>query len=821
MLHTLEKDDTSSRNVLKMSAKDKRKSREKVYDMAPTARIERLRRHYLDTPNRAVIDLGRIVTRVWKETEGEPVMARRAKAFAATVRGVPINIYPDELFVGWLFHEPRATEVGHQGHGLDAELDTLATREYTPFLINDEDKQELREEIFPYWRTQSKRIPVPPELQKEGITGIGGVGFLAHYTVNYEKVLKKGLLGVKQDAEERMARLDLTEAEDVEKLPFLEGVITAMEGAVELGGRFAAEARELAARETDVARQAELLAIAENCDQVPARPARTFYEALQSVWFVHMMLGWEVYFHGGASPGKIDRYLYPYYEADIREGRTTREAAQELLDCWFLRFSQMFSLQGASAARFMSNHTSGHDVTIGGLNADGSDGTNELTYMCLEAMMHSPGMVEPTLVMLVHSKTPDALLIKACKLTSLGGGYPQFVNADLMTETLLTRGNPGEPPLTLAMIRELGATNGCHHACIQGMESGWTGGGGSGMGISTLPASLEYVLYNGVRPYDDKEGGLKTGDPRQFGTFEEFKAAFEKQVARLVKLSSMVSNVGEMAGLPPTLFTSALTEDCIEKGLPREQGGARFNVGIGGNLLGSVDIGNSLAAIKQLVFDQQRISMDQLIEALDSNFEGHEDIQNMCLAAPKFGNDDDDADEQVVWVTHLVASEAGKYTSTYGGRRTPTLTPLSMFVPAGLSVRALPSGRLAGEPLADALSANAGTDVNGPTAVLKSVGKVNNAEVAQGSTLNMKIDPAVFESDDGYRRLAGLIRVMVDEKVDQVQFNVVSAEVLRAAQQAPEEYKDLVVKVAGYNARFVDLHRELQDTIIARTEHGV
>ncbi|MEE8400074.1 MAG: pyruvate formate lyase family protein, partial [Desulfobacterales bacterium] len=787
----------------------------------PTPRVERLRQHYLDTPNKAVIDLGRIVTRVWKETEGEPLISRRAKAFAATVRGVPTNIYPDELFVGWLFHEPRATEVGHRGYGLEPELDTLSTREYTPFHISEAVRKELREEIFPYWQTQGYSVPVPPELEKEGIRSIGAVGYLAHFTVNYEKVLKKGLLGVKQDAEERIARLDLTHAEDVKKLPFLEGVITAMEGAAEIGGRFAAKARELADRQTDATRKAELLRIAENCDEVPAHPARSFYEALQSIWFVHMMLGWEVYSHGGASPGKVDRYLHPYYEADIREGRLTKASAQEMLDCWFMRYSQMFTLQGAHTARHMSNHTSGHDITIGGFNADGSDATNELSYMFIEAMMHTPGMVEPTLVMLVHSKTPEDLLIKACQLTSLGGGYPQFVNADLMVETLLSRGNPGGPAVTLEMIRELGTTNGCHHVCLQGMESGWSGGGGAGMGISTLPAALEYVLYDGIRQYDRKEGGLKTGDPRQFGSFADLKTAFETQVVRLVKISSMVSNIGEMAGLPPTLFTSALTEDCIERGLPREEGGARYNVGIGGNLLGSVDVGNSLATIKQLVFDEKKITMDQLIQALDKNFEGCEDIRKMCLEAPKFGNDDDDADKQVAWVTHLISREAGRYITTYGGRRTPTLTPLSMFVPAGLAVRALPSGRLAQEPLADALSANAGTDVKGPTAVLKSVGKVNNAEVAQGSTLNMKIDPAVFESDDGFKRLADLVRAFVDQKVDQVQFNVVSADTLKAAQEEPVEYKDLVVKVAGYNARFVDLHRDLQDTIIARTEHGL
>ena len=794
---------------------------DRVLTIKPTPRVERLRQRYLDTKNKAVINISRIVTTVMKETEGEPLVTRRAKAFAATVRGVPINIYPDELFVGWLFHEPRATELVHRSYGLADELDTLSTREYTPFVISDEDKRELREEIFPYWKTQHYSPPVPPELKEAGIVAIGGVSYLAHYTVNCEKVLRKGLLGVKRDAEERLARLNLAEPEDIKKVPFLEGVIMAMEAAAGIGERFAAKAGELADREEDATRRAELLKIAEVCDRVPAHPARTFYEALQSVWFVHMMLGWEVYFHGGASPGRVDQYLCPYYEADIREGTLTKEAAQELLDCWFMRYSQMFTLQGADAARYMSNHTSGHDITVGGFKADGSDATNELSYMFIEAMMHTPGMVEPTLVLLVHSKTPEDLLIKACQLTSLGGGYPQFINGDLMVDNLLARGDLGGPHVTLEMARELGTTNGCHHACLMGMESGWAGGSAIGTRLPTLPAALEYVLNNGIRRSDNIKAGLKTGDPGQFKSFGEFREAFKKQVVRLVKNLSIATNIGEMSALQPTLFTSALTEDCVEKGIPREEGGARYSIGSGGSLLGSVDIGNSLAAIKKLVFDEKKITMDELCQALDSNFEGYEDTRKMCLEAPKFGNDDDYVDEQVAWVTHLVTEEAGKYKTTYGGRRFPTLTPLSTFVPAGLAVGALPSGRLAGEPLADALSATAGSDVIGPTAVLKSVGKVNNAEVSLGSTLNMKIDPVVFDTDDGFKRLADLIRVFVDQKVDQVQFNVVSAGTLKAAQKEPDKYKDLVVKVAGYNARFVDLHKELQDNIIARTEHGL
>jgi formate C-acetyltransferase len=399
-----------------------------------------------------------------------------------------------------------------------------------------------------------------------------------------------------------------------------------------------------------------------------------------------------------------------------------------------------------------------------------------------------------------------------------------------MVENLLARGGLGGPPLTLEMVREFGTTNGCHHPSLQGMESGWQKGGVAdgpmfhhltrgGLSIPILPAALEFTLNNGSTGLSGIKIGLETGDPRQFTSFEEFREVFRKQVIQLVRILSLASNIGEMAALQPTLFTSALTENCIEKGLPRERGGALYNVGYSGNLIGSVDVGNSLAAIEQLVFDEKKVTMDQLIQALDNNYEGFEEIRKMCLKAPKFGNDDDRADEQIAWVTHLLSVEAEKYKTTYGGRRFSKLTPLSEFVPAGLVVEALPSGRSASQPLADALSPTPGSDVNGPTAVLKSAGKVNNAEVSLGSTLNMKIDPTVFEKDDGFKRLADFIRVFIDQKVDQIQFNVVSADTLKAAQRDPENHKDLVVKVAGYNARFIDLHKELQDSIIARTEH--
>ncbi len=803
--------------------------RDRVMTIKPTPRVERLRQKHFNAKHRAIVGRSRIVTRVMKETEGEPIVTRRAKVFCAVVRAIELNIYPDELFVGGSSPEEHCTEVSFEattvGGGLgkppmtSEELDTLPTRKISPFLISDEDKRELTEEIFPYWQKQFRSAPIPPELKEAGCTAIWRKRWLSHFLVDFEKVLKEGLLAVKKEAEERLARLDLSEPDEVRKLPFLEGVTMALEAAVEIGPKFAARARELAEKEEDTKRKTELLRMAEVCDQVPAYPARTFYEALQSLAFIGMLVGSEM--SGGGGSGRADQYLYPYYERDMKEGRITKEEAQELIDCWFVKRSHHFGLFSGEENIYFSDWVGGDHIHVGGLKADGTDATNELSYMLLEAMMHMPGAVNPTFSVLVHSKTPEDLLIKAAQLTALGDGHPMFINHDLLVDNLMARAAiVGGPPLTLELARERGVCVGCHEPSIAYMESGWEGGGGFGLPNGCLTA-LEFALTNGVRRSDGKKIGLETGDSRQFKSFEELREAMSKQLVRMQRNAAIASNIAELACLQPTVFTSALIDDCLEKGKAREEGGARYSISSGGGLMGSPDVGDSLAAIKKLVFDEKKITMDQLCQALDKNFKGYEDIRKMCLEAPKFGNDDDYVDEQVAWVTHLVTGEAKKCKNTYGGRKFCSLIPLSMFVPAGLKVGALPSGRLAGEPLSSGITPTKGSSVNGPTAVLKSLGKVNNAEVGLGQTLNMTLDPAVFEKEDGFKRLADFIRVLVDQKVDHVQFNVVSTDTLRAAQREPEKYQELTVKVAGYNARFVRLHEEVQDSIIARTEHGL
>lgn len=815
-----------------LDVRDRRtfKRSDKGLTMAPTQRVERLRESCSSLKAAASIARARIETRVMKETEGEAMVTRRAKVFAAIVRQMPIDIYPDELLVCYPHAGPQVHNVG-PGPGVERNLKKGgSTGLYTmagldkPDLasLSDEDKRVMMEELIPYWKGRGKwentlrgrnyqqvsqelkerlfvdanAYPPTPIMTPLLVSG----HHYGHNIVGYGKVLEKGFLGIKQEAVERLERLDLTKPEDLGKAAFLEGVVMAMESAADIGKRYAARARELAQIEEDAGRKAELLEIAEVCDWVPANPARTFREALQSSYFAWLLTLWETNYTAAQSVGRVDQYLYPYYAADIVEGRTTKEEAQELIDCYLLKL----------------NHT--HNITaltVGGVKADGNDATNELSYMLIEGMMHTR-LRHPSFSVQVHNKMPDDLLIKACQLCALGTGHPQFINNDVSVLQALARGSKGGPAITLEDARSA-APIGCSELGIPGKDSGYLF-----FDQPNLALALELVLTNGVRRSDGKMIGMKTGDARQFKSFDEIQQAYRKQVAWIRENIQIAGSINEQSiiDLAPTLFESALIEDCIEKGICREEGGAHYNFNIGGAELGSADAGDSLTAIKKLVFEDKRITMDQLCDALERNFEGCDEIRQMLLSAPKFGNDDDGPDEQVAWVLHEWVSEFTKLRNLRGGYGCPGASPMSAYVPAGAIVGALPSGRAAGKPLADAGSPSPGKDVKGPTAVLKSVGKIDNVEILAGITLNMRIDPAVFKDGD-VQRLAGLVRTFVDQKIYHLQVNVVSSDTLKAAQTEPAEYQDLIVKVAGYSAFFTQLAKPLQDSIISRTVHGL
>ena len=788
-----------------------------VITMKMTPRVERLREAFLALEASVSINKLRIETRVMKETQGEPMEVRRAKVFAAFVRETPISIFPDELIVGCAGDGPLCHYMTPEG--LE---DQEAGASLFPRRVSDEDDLgELQKDIMPYWKGDGKwektRKGRNLQLIPPGILDLMFVdpdasprenslvytawwsqvqgAEIGHNALGYEKVLKKGFLGVKRDAEERLARLDADEPEELKKEPFLQSVIIAMEAAAEIGNRFAALAREMAESEEDAKRKGELLKIAEVCDWVPANPARTFREALQSVFFARMLVMWETPNAVSHSPGRIEQYLNPYYERDLGSEVLTKEETQELIDCYLVKLNEVGY---------------GNHVAVGGVKANGQDATNDLSYTFIEGMAHVR-LVEPYFSVMVHGKTPDALLIKACQLLSLGTGHPVFINSDVQVEQMLAR------PIPLEHARAVGPV-GCYEPVVPGFDAGL-----NGSGLINFGAMLELALANGWNKYYGKKLGMETGDPRQFKSFEDVREALRKQVKWMLKDWIQVNNISEegLAEFSPTPYESALIEDCIEKGLSREAGGARYNYSPLICGAGAVDAGDSLAAIKKLVFEEGKITMDQLCDALAKNFEGDEDLRQMLLKEPKFGNDDDTVDEQVAWVSHLFAEEVTKLENNRGGHAIPLGAPVQLYQMCGVATGALPSGRLAGEPVSDAWSPCMGNDVNGPTSVLKSLGKVDHVELLGGVTLNLRLAPEVFKGKDGVKRAADLIRTFVDQRVFMVQINVVSSETLRAAQKEPEKFSDVMVKVAGYSAYFAGLTKPLQDGIIARTEHSL
>ena len=758
--------------------------------MEPTSRVEWLREEFLRLKPTVSIERARIETRIMKETEGESVITRRAKVFVATVREMPIYIYANQLVVGCTGDRPLCTNITPAINLARRKVGysyLLGMRKDAPFAqLSDNEKREL-EELKPYWTEQGRKV---------------NTHHFGHNIHNHGKVLKKGFLGIKKEAEERLARLDLAEPDDAAKVPFLEGVIMAMEAAAEIGERFATKARELANKEEDEKRKAELLRIAKVCNHVPAHPARTFYEALQSYYFSYLLLYWEVIPSLGFSQGRMDQYLYPYYENDLREGRITKDEAQELIYCYLLAGNYEGELTN-----------SGTPITVGGVKANGQDATNELSYMFIESVMHTR-LPSPWLSVLVNNQMPDDLLIKACQLCSLGTGQPQFVNSDVLVSQALARGSMGGPTISLEDARNA-SPQGCFELVIPGKDSGYFY-----FRMPNLAACMEYVMTNGIRRFNRQKWGLETGDPRQFKSFVEVQEAFNKQLAWMRRNIQIAGNSIErkIIEFTPTVYESALIENCIDKGKCREEGGAFYNFNNGGAPLASTDAGDSLTAIKKLVFDDKKFTMSDLCDALDNNFNGYEELHQMLLNAPKFGNNDDYADEQVAWVLHRWMVEFNKVKNLRGGYGCPGGSVMGSYVPEGKGVGAIPSGRLAGEPLVDASSPSRGKDINGPTAVINSMGKIDHVEILGGVTFNLRIDPEVFRDGD-MQRIAGLVRSFIDQKIFHMQINVVSSDTLRAAQKDPEKYRDLVVKVAGYNAFFTELTDALQDTIIARTEH--
>ena len=806
----------------------------------------------------------KLITESYKATEGQPTITRRAEAFAHILRNIPIIIRDNELIVGSSTIAPRGCqtfpEFSYQW--LEDELDTVETRSADPFYIAEETKQELRE-VHKYWKGKTSSELATSYMAPEAIKAIehniftpgnyfyNGVG---HVTVKYEEVLAIGYKGIIDKAQAELDRCQVGDGNYVKKSHFLKAVILSCQAVIEYAERYAELASQMAAECTDPVRKQELLQISQNCSRVPANGATSFYEACQSFWFVQQLLQVESSGHS-ISPGRFDQYMYPYYKADLDKGIITRESAQELLDCIWVKLNDLNKVRDAASAEGFAGYSLFQNLIVGGQDKDGNDVTNDLSVMCILASMHVH-LPMPSLSIRVWNGSPHELLIKAAELTRTGIGLPAYYNDEVIIPALLNRG------LTLADAREYNII-GCVEPQKAGKTDGW-----HDAAFFNMCRPLELVFSNGM----DKGElvGIQTGDVTKMTTFEEFYDAYKKQMEYCISLLVNADNAIDVAHAErvPLPFESCMVDDCISRGLSIQEGGAIYNF-TGPQGFGIANMADSLYAIRKLVYEDKKVSMEEYKEALAWNYDkgldeqsvkdisemilkGMQDggmnvtedtakavlttvmrlkpteeqlrrfteIHHMIDEVPKYGNAIDDVDYFARDVAYTYTRPMQKYHNPRGGQYQAGLYPVSANVPLGGQTGATPDGRYAHTPVADGVSPSAGKDVKGPTAAATSVSRLDHFIVSNGTLFNQKFHPSALAGREGLEKFVSLIQTFFDQKGMHMQFNVVDRETLLDAQKHPEKYSHLVVRVAGYSALFTTLSRSLQDDIIRRTEQG-
>jgi len=633
-------------------------------------------------------------------------------------------------------------------------------------------------------------------------------GSIGHIIADYGRVIDKGLIAHKEYIKSKMNRLDMTEPESGSKYKFYEAELIVCDAVMEWAKRYAKEAARLASIEEDPRWKKELEMMARICERVPAYPAENFREAVQSFWFIHLPLYIEQ--NGLAvSVGRFDQYMHPYYKKSLEQGLITREEAQELLECLWIKFTEVMRAYDYECAKYYAGFSISENLVLGGTDRSGKDATNDLSFMCLEAEKNTT-LPQPNLAVRVHRNSPEDFLMKAVAVASTGRSKPEFFNDDIAIPALMKCG------VTLEDARDYSISG-----CVEAVPPHCNGMTNAAM--SNIAKALELALHDGVCRLSGKQIGPKTGDPKNFKSIDDLIEAFKQQVKAYVKEMVTALNIIERVHAEhyPLPYFSLVMDDCIERGLDITAGGAVYNF-TGPQAVGLADVANSLAAVKKLVFDEKKVSMEELLDAVDKNFEGREELrQTLINKAPKWGNDDDYVDELACEVAKIYCEEVSQYKNTRGGVYRPGIYSVSANVPLGLHVAALPNGRLSRAPLADGIGPQHGTDLYGPTAVTKSAAKLDHEIITNGTILNQKFTPKLLENEMGKRGLLELIRSYFDLGGWHIQFNVVSADKLRAAQKEPDKYKSLIIRVAGYSAFFVELDKAVQDDIISRTEQSV
>jgi len=758
----------------------------------------------------------KLITEIYKATEGEPPILRRAKALKKILSEMTIYIQPHELIVGNLGPEPISAPVYPEG-AVDYILNEMDTYEIRPgdkFIVSAEVKEKLRE-ILSWWSGKTLKdlalSIMPADSKKANDSGlicfenmlISGVG---HFLPNYERVLKQGFNGLEEYINGRMSILHLEDPEDFQKNIFYKSCLICCEAVKVYAKRYAELARQLAEDEKDFLRREDLLQIARVLDHVPAKPARTFHEALQALWLIHVIL--HIDSNGyGVTLGRMDQYLYPYFRNDIDEGGLTRDGAKTLLISFWLKCSEILKLYSNKGARLYAGFPVTDPPELGGLTPEGEDATNELSELMLE-VEEEVRLPQPDVAVLWTEKMSDEFLLKAAKLVPKAN-KPKFFNVHVGIQSLINAGiPPKEAEGNYAFV-------GCVENSIPGKTWGW-----SNAGSLNLAKCLELALNNGIDPETNNKIGPATGKATEFRSFSELKDAFEKQIANGVRLLVQALHAVELSHKErwPEPLESILVDGCLESGREVNHGGALYNfTGIQG--VGMATAADSLIAVKRLVFDERAISMETLLESLNSDFKEREILRQRLLnEPPKFGNDIDEVDHLACEIVGHYCNEVHWYRNLRGGPFLPGTFSVSSHDALGEYVGATPDGRKAKAPLSDAHSPVQGQAKSGPTAVLKSMVKQDHALVANGTLLNMRFNVHTLTGKERLRNFAKLIKTYLSLGGFHIQFNIVDIRVLKEAQKHPERYPELMVRVAAYVAPWNQLSKELQDEILSRTE---
>ncbi len=785
-----------------------------------TERIKKLREQSLNAVNRLSPERAILVTEFYRSNIAREVSVpmQRALAFKYIMEHKKICINEGEIIVGERGPEPKATPTYPEIclHSLK-DLEILDTRPKVSFKVDEKTKTVYRDVIIPFWKGKSNRDRLMKQMSPEWIDAYNAGVFTEFqeqrapgHTVCGNKIYHKGMLDLKKEIRQAINNLNFfTDPDALDKREELKAMDVAADTIILFANRHADTLEKLAKNEKKSLRKKELEQMATICRHVPAHAPRTFHEALQHYWFMHLGVITELNPWDSFNPGRLDQHLYPYYQRETAEGILTKEEAVELLQSFWIKFNNHPAPPKMGVTAKESNtYTDFALINLGGVKEDGSDAVNELSYMILD-VVEEMRILQPSSMVQLSKKNPDRFIHRAVNITKTGFGQPSIFNTDAIVQELVRQGKSIEDARN-------GGASGCVETGAFGTECYFL------TGYFNLNKILELVLYNGYDPHTKKQIGLKTGDPGKFKTFDELMDAYKKQENYFADIKIKGNNIIEKiyAGYMPVPFLSLLIDDCITNGKDYNAGGARYNTSyVQGVGLGSIT--DNLTALKYHLFDEKTHTMDEMIEAMKANFKGYEPLRKeLIYDTPKYGNDDDYADNQAKRVFEIFYESVDDRPTPRGGTFRINMLPTTSHIYFGEVIGATPDGRKAHEPLSEGISPVQGADRNGPTAVLKSAAKIDHLRTG-GTLLNQKFSPAFFQDEESIIKLSQLIRSYFRMDGHHIQFNVVSAETLRKAQKNPEKYRDLIVRVAGYSDYFNDLGEELQNEIIRRTEHGM